>query len=181
MRVPGGGGASWSTPSLNAPAPFSEEGAAVPAAIDPDPRRAHGCLLLGAKPEPPQVTQPPPGQGGAGPVLPPPTPLGQTQTNSLHVVALAYFCLLWLILARGVFPSDDAVFLHPPISAEECAVCVSSRKPKTPIMVSCPAASNSHSFTSFSPTLYLSTDDTLNLEGRGRRDQGLFGEAGPSS
>lgn len=74
MRVPGGGGASWSTPRLNAPAPLSEEGAAVPAAVDPDPRRAHGCLLLGTKPEPPQVTQPPPGQGRAGPVLPPTRP-----------------------------------------------------------------------------------------------------------
>lgn len=46
----------------------------------------------------------------------------------------------------GVFPSNNALFLHPAISAKECAVCVSSRKLKTPIMVSCPAASSSHSF-----------------------------------
>lgn len=80
-----------------------------------------------------------------------------------------------------MFPSNDALFLHPPISAKECAVCVSSRKPKTPIMVSCPAASSSHSFTQLSPTLYLSTDDMLNLEGMGWGDQSLFGEARASS
>lgn len=66
-----------------------------------------------------------------------------------------------------VFPSNNALFLHPAISAEECAVCVSSRKPKTSIMVSCPAASSSHSFIEVSPGLYLSTDDMLNLEGTG--------------
>lgn len=76
-----------------------------------------------------------------------------------------------------VFPSNNALFLHPAISAEECAVCVSSRKPKTSIMVSCPAASSSHSFIEVSPGLYLSTDDMLNLEGTGwgGGGQGPFG------
>lgn len=82
-----------------------------------------------------------------------------------------------------VFPSNNALFLHPAISAEECAVCVSSRKPKTSIMVSCPAASSSHSFIEVSPGLYLSTDDMLNLEGTGWGGgaRAPLGEAGASS
>lgn len=91
------------------------------------------------------------------------------------MAARAYFCLVWLFLAR-VFPANNALFLHPAISAEECAVCVSGRKPKTPIMVSCPVVSSGHSFILVSPGLYLSMDDMLNLEGTGwRGDRGLLG------
>lgn len=68
-RVHVGAELPGSTSPLNAPAPLSEEGAASPAATGRDPRRAHGCLLRGAKPGPPQVTQPPRGRAGPGRAL----------------------------------------------------------------------------------------------------------------
>ena len=64
----------------------------------------------GATPEPPQVRATRPrGRARRGTV-------GQTLTSSLHVVAWAYFCLVWLILAgcsRPIMPRFSTRLFRP--------------------------------------------------------------------
>lgn len=127
------GRATRTTSLLNSLGPLSEKGAVAPAA-----RQVHGCFQpgeCGGKAAASPGSSSHPRQGRAGP--------GTHALPSCGGLGLFLSCLAH---PGRVFPSNNALFLHPAISAEECAVCVSSRKPKTPIMVSCPAASSSHSF-----------------------------------
>lgn len=105
----------------NNPGPLSEEGADGPGKHSP-------AFFWGSRAESPQVRAAPPPPEGLDRV-------GHSQPNSADRPSCGGSGLFLSCLAHPgrVFPSNNALFLHPAISAEECAVCVSSRKPKPPL------------------------------------------------
>lgn len=113
------------------------------------------------------------GQGKAGPSQPHTYEFPSCGGQGLFLSCLAH--------PGRVFPSNDALFLHPAISAEECDVLSEAETPKPPLWLAAWGPKQPLTYLGFSWSMFVH-NDMMNLEGRGSLGEGrALSQASPLS